>query len=241
MWDINNIKQKILEWLSPNKGRVNGIQYALCSVVCLLVTGLFIKLLFQSGNIEDSSWIGIFFGLYCFIVVGVKRLRAVNLSAWYLLVYLFTPINLLFFFYLAFTTRGEQTHEAEDKKNVEPIVEPEKIGNEKTIEVKETRQASAPESTIIKQEKEEQLLVFKEIPAKAFADVSISALKTALIPKNKAESKGNAKSKLRPFKLDEVSANNYFTNKSMSQLFKTTQAKELPDISPSSESQKQTS
>lgn len=239
MWDINNFKQKILEWLSPNKGRMNGIQYALCSVVCLLVTGLFIKLLFQSGNIEDSSWIGIFFGLYCFVVVGAKRLRAVNLSAWYLLVYLFTPINLLFFFYLAFTTRGEQTHEAEDKKNVEPIVEPDEIGNEKTTEVKETRQAAAPKSTIIKQENEEKLLVSKEVPAKPFVEVSISTVKAALI--SKAETKENANSKLHPFKLKEVFANTYFANKSVNQLFKTTQAKELPDISPSLESQKQIS
>ena len=228
MWDSERITQKILEWFSPNKGTVDATQYALGSIVSLLIIGLFTRSLFQGTTLNDPSVFGILFGLYSLVVVGIKRLRALNLSPWFLLIYLFTPINVLLFFYLIFTSRKEQNLEVKEEIRTEQVAKPQQIkAPKKALKIKGSK---TPQKTVVEPKvKKEKKSSLKEVPAKKFKEVPIWTGKTVSV-KDEAESK--AENKGRSFTLKEVAAGAYFTNKSGIRKFKTTSAENLADISP---------
>ena len=108
MTDLKEIKQKLLEWLYPNKGRVEALPFlvitVIFSVAAVYFFGLSLNYKYKFKDPFGEFYSGFLFLLCIYFVfaVAIKRLRTLNWPAWIVLGYLFTPLNLALFLYLIF-------------------------------------------------------------------------------------------------------------------------------------------
>lgn len=204
-------KINIGEWFDPECGTVNGALYGVLTFVSFTLMCFCLRHCFQHyGEPKISaifSLLGAIFSIYVLFVVGIKRVRALNKSAWLLLSYFLTPLNFFVFLYLIGAERKEIEHDTEQSEQSELEDAPLNPSN-----VKEVPQPSVKHNIQKRRTVEENLqdLVFKEVPVK-IENVSKPSVPKPVDTKSEVENK--KKSRKSKFVLTEVSLENYLVGR----------------------------